>query len=40
MKRTIIVDGDIVAYKSAIQSEVDTHWGNAVSYTHLRAHET
>ena len=38
MKRTIIVDGDIVAYKSAIQSEVDTHWGNG--FWTLHAEET
>jgi len=38
MKRTIIIDGDIVAYKSAIQSEVDTHWGNG--FWTLHAEET
>jgi len=38
MKKTIIVDGDIVAYKSAIQSEVDTHWGNG--FWTLHAEET
>lgn len=38
MKKTIIVDGDIVAYKSAIQSEVDTHWGDG--FWTLHAEET
>ena len=38
MKKTIIVDGDIVAYKAAVQSEVDTHWGNG--FWTLHAEET
>ena len=38
MKRTIIVDGDIVVYKAAIQSEVDTHWGDG--FWTLHAEET
>lgn len=38
MKKTIIIDGDIVAYKAAVQSEVDTHWGDG--FWTLHAEET
>ena len=28
IKKVLLIDGDILAYKIATANEVDTHWGN------------
>ena len=34
MKRRLLIDGDILAYKSATMAEVDTNWGEGLWTLH------
>ena len=33
-KKTIVIDGDILAYKCAINAEYDQHWGDGLWTLH------